>query len=117
MTVETSAQSLLVEEVSNKTNAASQDEKTVENTHAEVIGGLFLGESTAVTDKIDESDSDGTVDVEDQVVLLGGGDGLNGKRIVQKLGRREVGLAVLLDESDTQIGVVARLDTVANTGD
>jgi hypothetical protein len=117
VTVETGAQSLLVEEVGNQTNGATKDEQTVEHTHLEVVLSLLGGEGTAVAEQVDEADGDGTVNVEDKVVLLAGGDGLDGNGVVEELGGGEVGLAELLDERDTEIGVVARLDTVANTGD
>ena len=115
--VETGAQSLLVEEVGNQTDGATKDEQTVEHTHLKVVLSLFGGEGTAVAEKVDEADGDGTVDVEDKVVLLAGGDGLDGNGVVEELGGGEVGLAELFDERDTKIGVVARLDTVADTGD
>lgn len=117
MTVETSAKSLLVEEVGNQTNGATKDEQTVEYTHLEVVLSLFGREGTAVAEQVNEADGDGTVNVEDKVVLLAGGDGLDGDGVVEELGGGEVGLAELLDERDTEIGVVARLDTVTDTGD
>jgi len=115
--VETSAQSLLVKEVGNQTNGATEDEQTVEHAHLKVVLSLLGREGTAVAEKIDEADGDGTIDVENKVVLLAGGDGLDGNGVVEELGGREVGLAELLDEGDTEIGVVARLDTVTDTGD
>ena len=57
VTVQTSAQSLLVEVVSNKTDASSEDEETVQDTHLEVVLGLFSGESTRVAEQVDEADS------------------------------------------------------------
>lgn len=41
VTVQASAQSLLVEVVGNETNASAQDEQTVEDTHLEVVLSLF----------------------------------------------------------------------------
>lgn len=41
MSVQTSAQSLLVEEMGNKTNRTTKDEETVEHTHLEVVFRLF----------------------------------------------------------------------------
>ena len=69
------------------------------------------------TKPVTDVNGDGTVDVENEVVLLAGGDGLDGDGVVEELGGGEVGLAELLDERDTEIGVVARLDTVTDTGD
>jgi hypothetical protein len=117
VTVETGAQSLLVEEVGNQTDGATKDEQTVEHTHLKVILSLLGGEGATVTEKVDEADGDGTIDVEDKVVLLAGGNGLDGNSVIEELGGGEVGLAELLDERDTEIGVVARLDTVADTRD
>jgi hypothetical protein len=117
MTVETSAQTLLVKEMGNKTNASAEDEETVKNTHLEVILGFLSREGTAVADKINKADSNATVDVENEIVLLGGGDSLNSKGIVEELVAREVVEDVLLDELDTEIGVVSGLDTVTNTRD
>ena len=117
MTVETSAQTLLVEEMGNKTNAAAQDEETVQDTHLEVVLSLLGGEGTAVAEEIDEADGNAAIDVEDQVVLLGGGDSLDSQGVVEHFVAREIGQDVLLNQLDTEIGVVARLDTVTNTGD
>jgi hypothetical protein len=116
MSVEASAQPLLVEVVGNQTHATSEDEETVQNTHLHVVLSLLSGESTAVAHEIHEANSNATVDVEDEVVLLGGGDSLDGDGVVEQLGAREVLLDVLLDEFDTEIRVVAGLDTVTDTG-
>ena len=117
VTVETGTKSLLVEEVGNQTNGATKDEQTVEHTHLKVVLSLLGGECTAVAEKVDEADGDSTVNVEDKVVLLAGGDGLDRNGVVEELGGGEVGLAELLDERDTEIRVVARLDTMTDTGD
>ena len=50
-------------------------------------------------------------------ILLGRGDLLNGKGIVEQTVAREVLKNVLLDELNTQIGVVDALNLMANTGD
>jgi len=107
----------LVQEVSNETDGATENEKSVEHAHLQVVLCLFRRESTAVTHEIDEADSNATVDVQDQVVLLRGCDGLDCEGIVEQLGGGEVALDELLDELDTEIGVVARLDPVADTRD
>jgi hypothetical protein len=117
VSVESSTQSLLVEVVSNETNAAAKDEETVENSHLHVVLNFLGRESTAVAHQVDEADSDATIDVQNEVVLLGGGDGLDSDGIVEELGAGEVLLDELLDQLDTQIGVVPGLDSVANTRD
>lgn len=117
MSVQTSAQSLLVQEVSNETDRPTEHEKTVEYTHAKVVLGLFGAESTTVSEEINEADCNTTVNVEDQVVFLGGSDGLDGDCVFKHLARGEVLLDEFFDKLDTQIRVVSRFDPVANTRD
>lgn len=101
----------------NQTNAAAKHEETVEDTHAEVVLGLLGRKGTAVAHEVDKAHGNAAVDVEDEVVLLGRRHRLNGEGIVEQLGAREVLLDKLLDELDTKIGVVPRLDPVADTRD
>lgn len=117
MPVKTGAQSLLVEVMGNQTNAASENEQAVENTHAEVVLSLFRGEGAAVAEEVDEADSDTTVNVQDEVVLLGGGDGLHSDGVIEEFVGGEVLRDKLFDELDTEIRVGSRLDTVTDTGD
>ena len=115
MSVETSAQALLIEVVGNQTDTATQNEETVKDTHLHVVLNFLWRESTGVAHEVDEADSNATVDVEDEVVLLRGGDGLNSDGVVEQLGAGEVLLGELLDQLDTKIGVVTGLDTVTDT--
>ena len=117
VTVQASAQSLLVEVVSNETNATSEDKETVQDTHSEVVLGLLSGESTGVAEQVNEADSNTSVNVEDKVVLLGGCDGLDSNGVVEELVGGEVLGDILLDQLDTKIGVVAGLDLVTNSRD
>lgn len=117
MAVEAGAQALLVQEMGDETDASAEDEEAVEHAHGEVVFGFFGGEGAAVADEVDEADGDAAVDVEDEVVLLGGGDCLDGNGVVEELVRREVLDHVFLDQLDTEVRVGAGLDTVANTGD
>ena len=115
VSVKTSAQSLLVKVVGNQTDAAPENEETVQNSHPHVVLNLLAREGTAVAHEINEADSDTAVDVEDQVVLLGGGDSLDGNGVIQQLGAGEVLLGVLLDKLDTEVRVVTGLDSVPDT--
>jgi hypothetical protein len=101
MSVETSSQSLLIQEMGNETDAATQHEQTVENTHLQVVLSLFSREGTAVAHEINEADCNAAVHVKNKVVLLGRCDGLDSKGIVEELGAREVLLDELFDELDT----------------
>lgn len=117
VSVQTSAQSLLVQEVGNETDGTTKHEQTVQHTHLEVVFRLLCAESAAVSEQVDEANSNATVDVENEVVLLGGGNTLDSDGVIEELGRWEVLLAELLNEGDTEVRVVAGLDTVANTRD
>lgn len=117
MPVKTRPQPLLIQIMRNQTNGSSEHEQAIEHTIPEIILRLFRAESAAVAEQIDEADGDAAVDVENEVVLLGGGDGLDGDGVVEELGGREVLLAELLDEGDAEVGVVAGFDAVADTGD
>jgi hypothetical protein len=117
MSVQPSPQPLLIEVMRNQTNRTSQNEQSVQNAHLHVVLGLFSAESTAVAHQVDEADGDAAVDVEDQVVLFGGGDSFDSNGIVEHLAGWEALLDKLFDEFDTEIGVVARFDFVANAWD
>lgn len=112
--VKASAQSLLVEVVRNQTDAAAEDEQSVQDTHPHVVLDLLAGECAAVAHQVDEADGNAAVDVQDEVVLLRGGHRLHGDGVVEQLGAREVLLGVLLDQLDTEVRVVAGLDSVAD---
>lgn len=75
--------------------------------HLEIILSLLRRESTAVADQVDKAHSNTTIDVEDQRVLLAGGDGLNGEGVVKELVAWEVLEDKLLHELNTKIWVVA----------
>lgn len=113
--VETGAKSLLVEVVGNETHATAQYEETVENTHLHVVLRLLGGEGAAVAHEIHKADSNAAIDVENQIVLLRCCDGLHRNSVVEQLGAGEIFLHVVLDKLDTEIRVVAGLDTVTDT--
>lgn len=117
VSVQTSAEALLVEVVCNQTNAAAQDEQTVENTHTHVVLNLFGRESSAVAQQIHKADCYTPVNVQDKVVLLGSSDSLDSNCVIEQLGVGEVLLGVFLDQLNTEVRVVTGLDSVSDTGD
>lgn len=117
VSVQPSAQSLLVQVVRNQTNAAAQNEEPIQHTVPHVVLNLLGRESAAVAHEVNKADRNAAVHVENEVVLLGSRHRLNGNRIFQQLCVGEVLLGELLDQLDTQIGVVARLDPVPDTRD
>lgn len=117
MPVETSTQSLLIEIMRNQADAPTKNEESVEHTHVEVVLGFLGAESSTIAQEINEADCNATVDVEDEVVLLGGRDGLDGDSVVEEFVRWEVLGDEFLDEFDTEIRVGAGFDSVANAGD
>jgi hypothetical protein len=117
MPVQAGTQSLLIQEVCNQTDTTAKHEQTVQNTHAQVVLCLFWREGAAVAEQVNKADGDATVNIEDQVVFLGGCNGLDGDGVVKKFVGGEVLDDEFFDELDTQIRVGARLDTVTDTGD
>jgi hypothetical protein len=117
MSVKPSSQSLLIEVVCNQTDRSSKNEKSVQDTILQVILSLFSTESTTVSDQVDEANSNTSINVQDQVVLLGSGNSLDGQCVVKELMRGEVLQDVFLDKLYTQVGVVAGFDLVSDSGD
>ena len=107
MSVQTRPQAFLIEVMGNQTDASAQYEKSVKNSHAKVFFGFFGAESTAVTKKVNEADGDATIDVEDKVIFLGGSDSLDSDGVVEHGALGEVGFDKVLDEFDTEIGIVS----------
>jgi hypothetical protein len=101
----------------NETDGTTQDEKSIKNTNRQILLGFFSGERTTVSQHVDEADGDAAIHVQDQVVLLGSGDGFDSNGVVKELVRREVLHNKVLDKLDTQVRVVARLDSMTDTGD
>jgi hypothetical protein len=117
MTIETGAQSLLIQIMGNQTDAATENEEAVENAHAEVVLRLFGREGAAVAEQVDKADGHATVDVEDQVVFLGGGDCLHCDGVVEQFVGGEVLGDEFLNELHAKIGVGSRFDAVTDTRD
>ena len=117
MAVQRRAETLLVEMVADEADAAPEDEEAVESSNADVLVCLVSAKGAAVTQEIDEADSNAAIDVENEGILLGGGDLLDGKSIVEQRAAGEILANVVLDELDTQIGVVDALDLVSDTAD
>ncbi len=115
MSVETSSEAFLVEIMGNKTDASAEDEKAVEDTHLHVFFGLLGAEGTTVAHEVHETDCYSAVDVENQIVLLGGGDGFDGDGVIEHFAAGEVLLDKLFDELDAEIRVVAGLNFMTNT--
>jgi hypothetical protein len=106
----------LIQKVCNQTDTTAKHEQAVQNAHAQVVFCLFWREGAAVAEEVNKADSDATVDIEDQIVFLGGSNGLDSDGVVKKFVGREVLDDEFLDELDTQIRVGTRLDTVTDTG-
>ena len=63
MTVERSAEALLVQVMANETDAATEDEQTIEGTNLDILVSLFWGEGTTVSQQVDEADGNAAIDV------------------------------------------------------
>jgi hypothetical protein len=117
MPVQTGAEALLIEEMGDETDAAAENEQPVEHADAHILL-CFLGrEGAAVAEQINEADGNAAVDVQNQIVFLRGRHLLDGQCVIKELGRREAALDVVFHELHSEIGVVAGLDAMTNTGD
>ena len=101
----------------NETNRTAQNEEAVQNTHAEVVLCLLRRESAAVSEKVNKADGNASVNIQDQVILLGSGDSLDSDRIIEQLVRSEVLRHEFLNKLHSEIGVVSGLDSVTDTRD
>ncbi len=101
----------------NQSDASTQYEQSIQYPHAQVILGLLGAEGTAVAHQINEANSDTAINVKDKVVFLRSGDSLDGDGVVEHFAARKSLVDELFDEFNTKVGVVTRLDLVANTGD
>ena len=115
--VQRRAETLLVEMVADEADAAPEHEETVKRSNADVLLCLVSAKGAAVSQEIHEADSDTAIDVENEGILLGGGDLLDSKGIVEQRVAGEILANVVLDELDAQIGVVDALDLVPDTAD
>ncbi len=116
MPIQAGPQPLLIEIMGDETDAAAQDEETVEDAHVEVVLGLLGREGAAVAHEVDEADGDAAVDVEDEVVLLRRRHRLHRDGVLQHLAAREALLHEFLDQLHAQVRVVARFDFVPDSG-
>ena len=69
--------------------------------YLDVLLSLFPGERAASPQQVNESNTDGTVDVQDEVVLFAGGDLLNLDCVLQDVGVGEVVQDEVLHNADT----------------
>ena len=53
--------------VTNETDAATEDKQAIECTDLDVFVGLFGGESAAVPQKVNETNSDASVNIQDKL--------------------------------------------------
>lgn len=107
MPVQTRPQPFLIQIMRDQTDAPAKNKQAVENTHVQIVFGLFGAEGAAIAHQIYEANGDATVDVEDEIVLLGRRDGFNRDGVVQHFAAGEALLDKLLDQLDAEIRVVA----------
>ena len=115
--VQRSAETLLVEMVADEADAAPEDEETVEGANADVLVCFISAKGATVSQEINEADGNAAINVEDESVLLGSGDLLDGQSVIKQRVTGEVLANVVLDELNAQIRIVDALDLVADTAD
>jgi len=109
MSVKRGAKPLLVKVVANESNGTAEDKETVEGTNLDILFSFLRAECTTVTKQINKADSDATVNIQDECILLRRRHLLNSEGIVEKTVAGEVLLDVLLDELDTRSGLLTLL--------
>jgi len=67
VTVERRPQPLLIQVVSNETDATTEDEQAIQSTDLDVLVSFLWRESTTVSQEINEAHGDATVNVEDEL--------------------------------------------------
>jgi hypothetical protein len=70
MAIKRCSESLLVEMVTNKTNATTKDEETVQRANLDIFICLFPSECSAVTEKVNKADCDATIDVKNELDIM-----------------------------------------------
>ena len=83
MSVKTGSQTLLVKVMRNQANTPTKYEQSVEHTHVQVVLGFLGTEGAAVSHQINKANCDAAIDVENQVILLRGSDGLDSDGVVK----------------------------------
>ena len=85
------------------------------DTNFDVFVSFFSSKGAAISEKVDEAYSNAPINVQDERVLLRGGDLLHSESVVEERVAREVLLHILLHKLYAKIGVVYRLDLVPNS--
>ena len=67
MTVQRCTQTLLIEVVTNETDAATKNEETIQSADFDVFVSFLWCEGTTVSQKVDEADGNTTIDVQNKL--------------------------------------------------
>lgn len=78
----------------NQTNTSTKHEQSVEDAHGQIVFGFLGTEGAAISHQINKADCNAAIDVENEIVLLGGSDSLDSDGVVEHLAAGET----LLDE-------------------
>jgi hypothetical protein len=70
MAVERCSESLLVEMVTNETDATTENEETIQRANLNVLVRLFPSERSTVPEEVNEADCDATIDVENELDII-----------------------------------------------
>jgi hypothetical protein len=70
MSVQGSAETFLIKVMANETDAATENEETVERSNLDIFLRLLRGKGTAITKQIDEANGDASIDIENELFVL-----------------------------------------------
>jgi hypothetical protein len=101
MTVERSTEPLLVQMVSDESNAPTEDKQSVERANLDILVCLFGRERPTIAQQIDKAHRDASVHVQDERILLGRGHFLNRERIIEQAMAWEMLNHILLHQFDS----------------
>ena len=114
VSVQALLESLLVEEVADEAQAASEHEYAVEGAALDELVGLLHGEAAAVAQHVDHGDADDAVHVQNEVGLLRRRDLLHLERVVEQRRAREVLLGELTQQDHSHVRIVQLINNNAS---
>src|SRR5271170_7371965 len=92
---------LLIQMMANQSNTSTQDKQSIQSSHLEILFRLLSRKSTAIPQQIHKTDSNTSIDIQNEIVLLAGSNSFDGKSVIEEFSRWEGIVNVLLDQFDT----------------
>lgn len=104
-------------QLTNEAYTSAKDKETVDGPDFDVLLRLFPREAPAIPEHIDKGTSDNSIDVENEIGLLGRRDLLDFQRVQHQGLGGETLEDVFLDQLDSHVRIVDGFDSVADAHD